>query len=223
MASSLVAHVPARYASLPAPRPGGRLDARNPGLAARLGERGEVSFERSTIDPIEELTDDLDERLWRRERLLQDEVADLIEDEGWASRPDAASLRLSEPTEHGYHLPGTGWFVDDLFLLGQRHLLVVEYELHAGGGPRDGAQQAEDYALDLRGRLRGWVVDAAVIAESFSEAEFDVAKRLNVECLQATIGDRGHLELHSVGPVRGPVAEERENARQKRPRRRWRR
>jgi hypothetical protein len=193
-----------------------RLNARNPGLATRLQAPGEVSFERSDLDPIEDLDLGLDERLWRRERLLQNAVADIAPAEGWATRPDATSLRLSEPTEHGYHLPGRRWFVDDLLLLGPRHLLIVEYELDAGGHPDHGAQQAWDYARELRPGLRGWTVDCVVIAESFSQAEYDVAERLNVECLQAAIDSRNRVRLHQVGSIKGPVAEAREDARQRR-------
>jgi hypothetical protein len=125
----------------------------------------------------------------------------------------------SKPGELHYHLPGTGWYVDDLLLLRPKHLLVVEYELHAGGGERDGAQQADDYASDLRTRLHGWTVDGLVIAESFSQAEFDVAERLQVECLQATLDRRERLQLHQVGVVRGPVAAAREQANPRRRRR----
>jgi hypothetical protein len=196
-----------------------RLDERNPGVAARLAGPGDVSFARVPVDPVEEVEDDVTERRWRRERLLQDEVADLVEDEGWASRPDAPSLLLSEPTEHGYHLPATGWYVDDLLLLGPRHLLVVEYELHASGGDQDGAQQADDYASELRKRLWGWTVDGLVIAESFNEVEYDAAQRLNIECLQAALDSRGQVQLHQVGTVRGPVAAAREGAMRTRRRR----
>jgi hypothetical protein len=63
-------------------------------------------------------------------------------------------------------------------------------------------------------------VDGLVIAESFSQAEYDVAERLHVECLQATLDRRDRLQLHQVGVVRGPVAEAREQANPRRRRRR---
>ena len=59
-----------------------------------------------------------------------------------------------------------------------------------------------------------------VIAESFSEAEYDAAKRLGIECLRASIDRRGRARLAAVASVpSGPVAEAPERPAKRRRRR----
>jgi hypothetical protein len=146
-------------------------------------------------------------RLWRSERFLQDDIVDLIDDEGWAEQIDPGDLGLRSPSRQGYYLPGANYFVDDLLTIADHHLLVVEYEMHAHGDPLHGAQQAADYRHELKKlpQLRGWTIDAVVIAEDFAQTELDVAQRLDVECMGAGLDDDGEVILTLEGSVRGPA------------------
>lgn len=146
------------------------------------------------------------ERAWRFEGALQDDLADLVDQEGWGGPPDP-DLGFGDPSLAGYHLPGHG-FVDDLLQLGdleQRHLVVIEYETAAHGDPKHGARQVDRYRSALRERLPDWEIDTAVIAETFNQRELDIAQKYDVECLQAGTGRRHRPTLTQVGEVKGAI------------------
>jgi hypothetical protein len=198
-----------------------RVERQNEGLIARLDREPDALFRDLRDD--EAGWDDLEfpegHPAWRRERWLQDAVTDLIEAEGWAAHPDPRTSRFGKPSEQGYYLSDRHWFVDDLLLLDDRHILVVEYELQALGDPEHGVQQACDYRAALASRLRGSSVDALVIAQDFSQSELALAKREGVECMIAQLDDDEAATLTDAG-VPGPASSARDTrARRRRGRR----
>jgi hypothetical protein len=196
------------------------IDARNTGFAQALSDPDAINelFADGPlgVDDDGSLETDYEGpgRIWRSERLLQDEIADLIDEERWSQPFDPTEVGLDWPSQHGYYLPATGWFADELLQLSQKHLVVVEYELCAHGDPRHGAQQAHDYMAELAQlrRLRDWKLDAAVIAEDFDPEELGVSARLGVECLLAGEDEDGETTLRHVGAVRGAIWQARHSA-----------
>jgi hypothetical protein len=187
-----------------------QLERRNDGLISRL-DRGPETLFRDLQDE-DAGGDGLEfpegHQAWRRERWLQDAVTDVIDAEGWAAHPNPSTSRFGSPSEQGYYLPDRRWFVDDLLLLADRHMVVVEYELQALGDPDHGVRQACDYRAALRSRLRGWMVDALVIAEDFSESELTLAKQEGVECMIAQLDDDEAATLADAG-IPGPASDAR--------------
>jgi hypothetical protein len=196
------------------------IDRRNPGFDDALSSPAalDARFAEELDDLDSDSSDDADfqgpGRLWRSERFLQDDIADLIDEEGWAEQIDPGDLGLRAPSRQGYYLPAVNYFVDDLLKVAERHLLVVEYEMHAHGDPLHGAQQAADYLHELKKlrQVRGWTIHAVVIAEDFDQTELKVAERLNVECIRAGLNSDDELTLALEGSVRGPAWEARQSA-----------
>jgi hypothetical protein len=212
-----------------------RIDERNVGFAARVEDRAalEELFAGDLPDsPTQGSTgraSRANRRTWRTQLFLQSEVADLIEAEGWAERFDPLLLGLTPPRLGDYRIPGVGWYADDLFKLGDRQLVVVEYELRDHGGRDHGVPQAHNYRREIENLLqdllsfighlhlgcdyrrerekllRGWAVDAAVIAEDFEGDELEMAAELEVECLRAKLDENDSLRLAHIGVVQGPI------------------
>jgi hypothetical protein len=196
------------------------IDRRNPGFKDALTSQAalDARFAEELDVDASEGSDDSDfqgpGRLWRSERFLQDDITDLIDDEGWAEQIDPDDLGLSPPSRQGYYLSSANYFVDDLLKIADHHVLVVEYEMHAHGHPDHGAQQAADYRYELKKlrRLRGWTIHAAVIAEDFDQSELNAAERLDVECIRAGLNNDDELILTLEGSVCGPAWKARQSA-----------
>jgi hypothetical protein len=194
------------------------IEERNKGFIATLQCHSDRLFHSSGDAGADDLPFPEDGgRVWRTERWLRDAVRDLIDEERWATRPDPSNREFGQPSEHGYYIPELNRYIDDILLLGDRHLLVVEYEREALGAPQHGVAQVtanRDALRELR-RLRAWQIDGIVIAGVIVRSERELARCHGIECMEAHRESKGTAVLTSIGPA-GPASKLRAVRRERR-------
>ena len=109
------------------------IDVQNPGFETRMSTPGgrDTVFEEvlRPDDSVEgaqyESVGSRSRPSWPNKRLMQAQVAEAAFNDGWGDPVDSEELGSGLQTVHGYQLPGTNQYADDLLVLSDRNVVAV--------------------------------------------------------------------------------------------------